>query len=92
MIRGTTLVSGLIAVLLLSSGATAEDRAPSPYSQEREGFLIGFSLGFGATFPCDTCADFGAEFHVGAMASPRLSSVRPWALRTALLLMRGRRP
>lgn len=71
MTRLETLLSGLTLMLLLASGAGAEDSAGAP--DQREGFLIGFSLGFGAVFPCDTCADFGGEFHVGAMASRRLA-------------------
>lgn len=69
----TLLLSSLTAATLLTSSVSADDAAPAPVTQEREGFLIGFSLGYGATFPCDVCADLGGEFHVGAMANRRLA-------------------
>jgi hypothetical protein len=66
-------LGGLIlsAALLLAGPAAAQD--PTPKAAEREGFLIGFSFGFGATYPCDTCAGFGGDFHVGAFAKPNLA-------------------
>jgi hypothetical protein len=74
MTRLKMLLRSLTAVLVLSSGAMADDPPAAPPSDgEREGFLIGFSIGFGATFPCDTCANFASEFHVGAMASRNLA-------------------
>jgi hypothetical protein len=39
----------------------------------RGGFLVGFSVGPGTTFPCDTCASFRGEVHVGAMATEQLA-------------------
>lgn len=72
MTRSKTLLWSLTALLSLSLRAQAQDAA-APANEERQGFLIGFSLGFGATFPCDTCADFASEFHLGAMASRNLA-------------------
>jgi hypothetical protein len=35
--------------------------------------MIGFALGFGASYPCDTCPSGAGSFHVGAMASPSVA-------------------
>jgi hypothetical protein len=43
------------------------------YEFEREGFLIGFSLGFGSSHPCDNCPGFGGTFMVGGMAQEDLA-------------------
>src|SRR5262245_35007070 len=64
---------GFVAAALLSCGlAAAEEPAPAAPSV-REGFLIGFSLGFGSAYPCDVCANFGGDFHVGAFATKKLA-------------------
>ena len=64
------------AVLALAMAAPLEARprhrrSSSPYV-DREGFLVGFSVGAGAIGP-DPCSDCGVsaggEIHVGAMAS-----------------------
>lgn len=75
MTRLKTLLSGLTVLLIRAPGVGADETAASAADApaKREGFLIGFSLGFGAVYPCDTCADFGGDFHVGAMASRRLA-------------------
>ena len=78
------LPCGAHGAVVLSSGAQAVDAtaqaadatapayAAAP-ADEGVRVSIGFSVGFGATFPCDTCADLASEFHVGAMASPNLA-------------------
>jgi hypothetical protein len=68
------LGAGLIvsAALLLAGPAAAQDQTPKP-APGRDGFLIGFSFGFGASYPCDTCAGFGGDFHVGAFAKKNLA-------------------
>jgi hypothetical protein len=45
------------------------------YEFEREGFLIGFSAGFGSSHPCDECPGFGGTFMVGGMAQEDLAVV-----------------
>jgi hypothetical protein len=69
-------VARVVLVAALSSGgplAAQEPAAPAPASPGREGFLIGFSLGFGSAHPCDVCANFGGDFHVGAFAKKNLA-------------------
>ena len=71
--RKLLLVGLGLGCLLGALRSGAQDAPPAPSVHARDGFLIGFSLGYGATFPCDTCADGAGEFHLGAMASPKLA-------------------
>jgi hypothetical protein len=68
--------AALLALAATGVGAadSQEPRAAAPI--HREGFMIGFSLGAGdlGPDPCDGCGlGVGADFHVGAMASPSLA-------------------
>jgi hypothetical protein len=47
--------------------------AQEPQAAGREGFVIGFAVGFGAAYPCDTCPSGAGSFHVGAMAGPSVA-------------------
>ena len=67
--KSAGVVLGSVAFLALALPVCAQDSR----AVEREGFLIGFALGFGASYPCDTCASGAFSFHVGAMAGPRVA-------------------
>src|SRR5207244_727136 len=76
--RVRTLAVLVVALALASplSAAPRYRRRPPPGGYgpvDREGFLIGFSVGAGGVWP-DPCTDCGvapgAEIHLGAMASP----------------------
>jgi hypothetical protein len=65
-------VASLLAVAM---PAAARDRGAIIHEFERDGFLIGFSLGFGSSHPCDECPGFGGTFMVGGMAEEELAIV-----------------
>ena len=67
--RGIVVAS----LLTLAVPAAAQDPAAKPPGPERDGFLIGFSLGFGASYPCDECPGFGGSFMVGGMAAKNVA-------------------
>jgi hypothetical protein len=58
-----------VAFLALVAPVCAQDST----AMAREGFMIGFAVGFGASYPCDTCPSVAGSFHVGAMAGPRVA-------------------
>ena len=58
------------------SSSEATPTAPSIQTArpvERDGFLVGFGLGFGSALPCDDCAGMGGSFSFGAMSRPNLA-------------------
>ena len=79
MSRWRAFTVALVALAALASPAAARDkyrdRDPDYYRFEREGFLIGFSLGFGSAHPCDVCPGLGGSFMVGGMAEEDLAIV-----------------
>jgi hypothetical protein len=58
----------LLASLLLAAGPALAVADDFHRHATRDGFLVGFSLGFGSTFPCDVCPSLGGDIHIGAMA------------------------
>jgi Outer membrane protein beta-barrel domain len=65
-----------LALLLLCGARAAAADAARP----RDGFIIGFGVGFGATYPCDTCPSFAGSFYVGAMTSKNVAIVGDFAV------------
>ncbi len=63
----------LAGVLLAAAPALAQGSRQAPPT--KDGFLIGFSLGFGSTFPCDECPSLAGSFSIGAMASSNVAIV-----------------
>jgi hypothetical protein len=41
----------------------------------RDGFVFGFGVGFGATYPCDSCPSFAGSVYVGAMTARNVAVV-----------------
>jgi len=66
----------LAAMLLCALPVAAETAKAGP----RDGFIIGFGVGFGATYPCDSCPSFAGSFYVGAMAARNVAVVADFAL------------
>jgi hypothetical protein len=62
----------VLALLALAAPAAAQT-APTANAVAREGFAIGFGLGFGASYPCDECPSGALDFFVGAMANPNVA-------------------
>ena len=60
----------LAAILWAGPAAAETDTAGA-----RNGFVIGFGVGFGATYPCDSCPSFAGSFYVGAMATRNVAVV-----------------
>ena len=67
--KSARVALGSVALLALAVPVCAQDSQ----AITREGFLIGFAVGFGASYPCDTCPSGAGSFHVGAMAGPRVA-------------------
>jgi hypothetical protein len=66
-------VASVLGVLLLAAAPTrADDSEDRP---GKSGFLVGFSFGFGSTFPCEVCPSAAGELQIGAMAAPRVAVV-----------------
>jgi hypothetical protein len=65
--RAATSGAAILATTLLCAGAAADESdSKSNKSGDHNGFIVGFSVGFGATYPCDTCPSFAGSFYVGA--------------------------
>jgi hypothetical protein len=66
----------LLAVSFLGLGSARVGATPGPdEDNDRTGFVIGFSVGFGATYPCDTCPSVAGSFYVGARAARHVAVV-----------------
>jgi hypothetical protein len=64
----------LLAVSFLGLASARAAAAPDEDS-DRTGFVIGFSVGFGATYPCDTCPSVAGSFYVGARTNRHVAVV-----------------
>ncbi len=63
----------VLALLVLAVPAAAQTAAPAANASEREGFAIGFGLGFGSSYPCEECPSGALDFFVGAMMNPNVA-------------------
>jgi hypothetical protein len=66
----------VLALLALAAPAFAQSASPT----RREGFVVGFGLGFGSTYPCDNCPSGAFDFFVGAMATPNVALVADFSV------------
>ena len=74
MKHASVALCALLAALLLAAGpAAAQGQRDRPAT--KEGFLVGFSVGFGSTFPCDECPSLSGDIHIGAMATSNVAIV-----------------
>ena len=64
--------TAVLLTAILWAGPAAAETAPAG---DRKGFLIGFGVGFGATYPCDSCPSFAGSFYVGAMTTRNVAVV-----------------
>src|SRR5262245_1911339 len=65
----------LAIALLATVPASAESESKPSQGRDRTGFVIGFAVGFGATYPCDTCPSVAGSFYVGARTTKNLAVV-----------------
>jgi len=70
--KAARATAAFLAVAILWAGPAAAEVAKAG---PRDGFVFGFGVGFGATYPCDSCPSFAGSLYVGARTARNVAVV-----------------